>query len=376
VWRKFNFSAITTSKIRVLANASADGWSRVAEVEAWGTNAGSGSSVAINWLVADQLGTPRMVVDKTGALGNVKRHDYLPFGEELFASQGTRTTTLGYSGDAIRQKFTSKERDSETGLDYFGARYYAYTQGRFIGVDMAGPDFLNPQTLNKYQYCVNNPLRHIDRNGLYEEDVHRDLTYALALAAGFKTASAWQIADANQWTDDSPDMGPMGLPWGKGMKRRELWHFTTQSRRNDLWDAFNFHGTLLDLGIFLHAQQDSFSHEGYGPRWGHAKDGHDPDLTFKRPGRANIMALDTFNRLKEALSIRIGKGKENQYYDAMAWRTIMPLVDDFNRAKSPAEKQRIINQIVQFVQDEHRRQEMERIKKKNIQDTLRGQRGK
>jgi hypothetical protein len=79
----------------------------------------------INWLVADQLGTPRMIFDKTGWLENVKRHDYLPFGEELAVGQGLRTTGLGYSGDTVRQKFTLKERDIETGLDYFLARYFA-----------------------------------------------------------------------------------------------------------------------------------------------------------------------------------------------------------------------------------------------------------
>ena len=47
------------------------------EVEAWSPN--------INWLVTDHLGTPRMVIDQTGTLANIKRHDYLPFGEELFA---------------------------------------------------------------------------------------------------------------------------------------------------------------------------------------------------------------------------------------------------------------------------------------------------
>jgi hypothetical protein len=62
----------------------------------------------INWLVADQLGTPRMIFDKTGWLENVKRHDYLPFGEELAVGQGLRTTGLGYSGDTVRQKFTLK----------------------------------------------------------------------------------------------------------------------------------------------------------------------------------------------------------------------------------------------------------------------------
>ncbi|MGH9874726.1 MAG: DUF4214 domain-containing protein [Pyrinomonadaceae bacterium] len=61
-----------------------------------------------NWLVADQLGTPRMIVNKSGSLASVKRHDYLPFGEELFAGTGGRTTAQGYSGDNVRQKFTSK----------------------------------------------------------------------------------------------------------------------------------------------------------------------------------------------------------------------------------------------------------------------------
>ena len=95
-------------------NAAADGVARIAEVEAWGTAAGAGSTVAdIEWLVTDQLGTPRMIFDKTGSLANTKRHDYLPFGEELFANQGLRTTAQGYpqspnSNDTVRQKFTQK----------------------------------------------------------------------------------------------------------------------------------------------------------------------------------------------------------------------------------------------------------------------------
>ena len=93
---------------------------------AWTT----GSSTQISWLVTDQLGTPRMIFDQTGSLTNVSRHDYLPFGEELGAGTGGRTTAQGYSAsDGVRQHFTQKERDNETGLDYFGERYYASTQG-------------------------------------------------------------------------------------------------------------------------------------------------------------------------------------------------------------------------------------------------------
>ena len=107
VSRQFTFTAVTTSKIRVLASASPDGYSRLTEVEAWGTAAGGGGSTTaeIQWLVTDQLGTPRMVFDKTGRLANMKRHDYLPFGEELFAAPNQRSTTQGYSvTDGLREK--------------------------------------------------------------------------------------------------------------------------------------------------------------------------------------------------------------------------------------------------------------------------------
>jgi len=66
VWRQVTFSAISTNKIRVLINATVRQHQPHDEVEAWGTAAGSGSTASINWLVTDQLGTPRMVFDKDG----------------------------------------------------------------------------------------------------------------------------------------------------------------------------------------------------------------------------------------------------------------------------------------------------------------------
>jgi RHS repeat-associated protein len=126
---------------------------------------------AVRWLVTDHLGTPRMIVDQAGTLTSVKRHDYLPFGEELFAPIGGRSSSLGYaSGDGVRQEFTQKERDVETGLDYFGARYYSSTQGRFTSSDSFGGSQLSPQSLNLYSYVQGNPLKFIDPTGNFGID--------------------------------------------------------------------------------------------------------------------------------------------------------------------------------------------------------------
>jgi RHS repeat-associated protein len=145
------------------------------------------------WLMPDQLGTPRMIAERTGSLVGIKRHDYLPFGEELFAGQGVRTTTQGYSAnESVRQKFTSNERDIETGLDYFGARYYASTQGRFTSADplLSSGREEEPQSWNRYSYVLNNPLRLVDPLGLYVFDKSVDQTERDKFNAGLATAKA------------------------------------------------------------------------------------------------------------------------------------------------------------------------------------------
>ncbi len=137
----------------------------------------------LQWMVADQLGTPRMVIDKTGSLSGIKRHDYLPFGEELGANVGIRSAGNGYTADQVKQKFTGKRRDDETNLDFFEARYFSSTQGRFTSPDefTGGPtelfvavaahnptfyaEIAEPQSLNKYTYCLNNPYKFVDPDG-------------------------------------------------------------------------------------------------------------------------------------------------------------------------------------------------------------------
>ncbi len=123
------------------------------------------------YLSADHLGSTRLV---TNASGNpLSCTDYLPFGEEIPPGINGRTgcyTLEAYPGpaDVTDHKFTGKERDAETGLDYFGARYFSGAQGRFTSPDPLGANLLrvlNPQRWNMYAYAVNNPLSYVDPDG-------------------------------------------------------------------------------------------------------------------------------------------------------------------------------------------------------------------
>ena len=111
------------------------------------------------YYVSDQLGSARMVT--SGGGWPVSSSTFYPFGQEQ------NPTT-----DPNHYKFTGKERDTESGLDYFGARYYASSMGRWMSPDWsASPTAIpyaslqNPQSLNLYGYVNNNPLSRADVDG-------------------------------------------------------------------------------------------------------------------------------------------------------------------------------------------------------------------
>ncbi|GIU78544.1 MAG: hypothetical protein KatS3mg005_1782 [Bryobacteraceae bacterium] len=133
---------------------------------------GTADPVGTEYLTADPLGSTRLVTSSTGA--ERRCLDYLPFGEQMTQGMGGRGACYT-SANEPRVKFTGKERDAETGLDYFGARYFSGAQGKFNSPDPVdhpskssfGYDgFLaEPQRWNLYAYALNNPLRYIDENG-------------------------------------------------------------------------------------------------------------------------------------------------------------------------------------------------------------------
>jgi RHS repeat-associated protein len=117
-------------------------------LEVPGTQTGSPT-----YRMTDHLGSLVGTLNAAGAV--VSTEDVAPFGE-IFA---------GGSSDSFI--FTGKERDSESGNDYFGARYYANAMGRWMSPDpsMEGAVLELPQTWNKYSYVYNNPLSRTDPDG-------------------------------------------------------------------------------------------------------------------------------------------------------------------------------------------------------------------
>ncbi len=105
----------------------------------------------------DFLGNTRWVYGYNGAWDV---SDFYPFG-------GERPV---YSAEGNKFKFTGKERDSESGLDNFGKRYFGSAMGRFMTPDplLNSGQPWNPQSWNRYAYTENNPLRYTDPLGLYK----------------------------------------------------------------------------------------------------------------------------------------------------------------------------------------------------------------
>lgn len=110
----------------------------------------------VNYYFSDHLGTARVVANASGSV--LDDSDFYPFGGERIVS----------SSSGNRYKFTGKERDFESGLDNFEARYNSSSLGRFMSPDPenVGASLGAPQSWNAYSYVLNNPLNSVDPTGL------------------------------------------------------------------------------------------------------------------------------------------------------------------------------------------------------------------
>jgi RHS repeat-associated protein len=128
----------------------------------------------LHFHLADPLGSRRL---QTSAAGQPELDcQSLPFGDQQYCFPDPNSPAT--ADDATPLHFTGKERDTESGNDYFGARYYASSMGRFMSPDWSAKmepvpyaKLDNPQTLNLYAYVGNNPLRFVDADG-HEVDLN------------------------------------------------------------------------------------------------------------------------------------------------------------------------------------------------------------
>jgi RHS repeat-associated protein len=171
----------------------------------------------VEYVHLDALGSVRAVSNQANQV--IERHDYLPFGEEC--TTGPCTANPGAGGGQPR-KFTGKERDQETGLDYFGARYHGARIGRFTTVDPVytwRENLADPQRWNRYAYVRNSPIRYTDPDGrLITPDTIIDVvSIAYDLFDIGRSINRGESTTATQWGALGADVAGTLLPVATGL---------------------------------------------------------------------------------------------------------------------------------------------------------------
>lgn len=153
---------------------------------------------AISYYFSDHLKTASVITDATGTIKS--ESDYYPWGGELQIA----------NGDSNHYKFTGKERDAETGLDYFGARYYGNGLGRFLTPDepFVDQDAQDPQSWNLYSYVRNNPGTLTDVDG-------RTVLVCLKTDDGAEECEAVSNDDYRRARQDDEELGNTAPPLGE-----------------------------------------------------------------------------------------------------------------------------------------------------------------
>ena len=150
----------------------------------------TGSVVTTYYYLGDKL-----VANRQGTTLSYVLQDALGSTSASVNSSGTVTSTIKYfsfgstrssTGTLPTDKLFTGQRQDNTGLYYYGARYYDPEIGRFISADTIVPTLADPQTLNRYSYCLNNPLNHTDPSGHWS--LKEQLTGSWQVCLGYKDA--------------------------------------------------------------------------------------------------------------------------------------------------------------------------------------------
>jgi RHS repeat-associated protein len=103
----------------------------------------------------DHLHSTAIETDQSG--NRIQHYEYMVFGQDRFTESSTAFS--------LSRRFTGQILDEDTGLYFYGGRYYDPVLGRFIQPDSTIPDLFDPQAYNRYSYVFNNPLKYFDPTG-------------------------------------------------------------------------------------------------------------------------------------------------------------------------------------------------------------------
>jgi RHS repeat-associated protein len=148
-----------------------------------------GGPATLSYYHSDHLGSSSVITDQSGQ--QVAHYEYSPYGAIT-----VNELANGQTGQPANYYFTGKELDA-TGLYFYGARYYDPEIGRFITADTIVQAPYDPQSLNRYAYCRNNPLNYVDPSGHWWFIVAAIISAVKAVAAAaIATAIAHPVLTA------------------------------------------------------------------------------------------------------------------------------------------------------------------------------------
>lgn len=218
----------------------------------------------VHFYFSDHLGSHAVVENDSGTSCE-QDVDYYPYGG---VEHDYCTTPV-----AQNYKFTGKERDAESGLDNFGARYDSSSLGRFQTPDPLGGKLINPQTLNKYAYVANNPINFTDPTGLYmcaddakDAKVHctsdKDVAFETQRKEALQSKNADVVRGASAYGDPGKDNGvtvKFGDPGAgnNGVTTHDLEADSTAANGLRAKETVTIRDTLTGTDL-----KDAISHEG------------------------------------------------------------------------------------------------------------------
>jgi RHS repeat-associated protein len=221
--------------------------------------------------LGNHLRSASLELDADGAL--ISYEEYHPYGTTSFQA-GRDAAEISMK----RYRYTGKERDEESGLYYYGARYYSPWLGRWMSCDPIGIG----DGVNVYAYVANRPMNHLDPDGRANEPIHEHLTTLVAMQY-VDLGTARQIGEAANAPDvldsmDSFENSFWGDPDNVNKNVHVLGSGTRQQKVDDTIARYkarnpsaNDPNPIWDAGIrLLHPIQDASYHgQSFGRGLGH-----------------------------------------------------------------------------------------------------------